>query len=52
MKTTTATVTVAMILRMQERISQAHESTLHLARRRYGLEGNGFVLTVDTIFPE
>lgn len=49
-KTTTPTVTVVMILSVQERISQAHESALNFARRERGLEGNAFVWKIDAIF--
>lgn len=49
MKITKPTVTVVRILRAQERISQAHESVFHLARREYGLEGNDFASRVDVI---
>lgn len=43
-------VIVVRILRVQARISQAHESVFHLARREYGLGGNDFALRVDAIW--
>lgn len=43
---------VAMMLRVQERISQVQESMFHLARRGYGLEGNDFDAGVDAIYPK
>lgn len=48
MKTTMATIIVAIILIVQERISQAHESVDHLAGRE-GLEDSGFAPRIDAI---
>ena len=50
MKITTPTMTVVIILRVQERISQAHESVFHFARRENGLEGNDFASGIDAMF--
>ena len=52
MKTTTPTIIVVMILRVQERISQVHESMFHFARRDHGLEGNAFVSKIAAIFAD
>ena len=42
-------MTMALMLMTEERISQAHESMLHLAPCEYGFAGRGFSSTIDVI---